>query len=970
MKNQRAWESRCPFAVRWLAVFGCLLGLSASASISQPSAQASAQPPAEEEPATIPSSVVVEPRDDQLDPGMLSRLERRGVLSTKVGTGSLLTLDEEIIRVALADDSVARVQIISSREVLLTGLRPGRTTVFVWLVDGRRQQYHFQVLWDLDLLRKAVHDVDPRIVLEVSTDGRSLILRGEVEDARAARRAIQRATSLVGGTAGAGAVIDLIRFPGFDLTADELLAEALREIDPRIVLRRIDSEAGQGAEGGVSYVLEGRVRGVRELERAVTLADLYLGGTPGRISAPDDQALQAGGSRGGGGLGGGGLGAGGGLSGLSRPPSGLSSQLARSRIVASGSGRVISLLVVDELPQILVSIRVLEIDRSKAKRVGIDFQIDSEKVSIGSFTSPGGNGIVGGNLVGAFVDQMTSILTAIDFLASKDLARSVSEPNIMTLSGEQATVLVGGEIPIPTTTANQVTTVQGFLFQEFGVRLDIRPTIDGEDVVALEVSPSIIRPELGLSVSDVPGFTIQSVQTTARVKAGQSLVIGGLLSFQEGLGERRVPGLGKIPLFRWRQRSRQERELLFVITPRVLKPEWQETGETVEPLLMENVDWPELDFPADRDEWTDDFEPHTLGPDAVPEGLRSRDAIEIPILDAFEIEIEDLPVYDEPPWTTVEGQPYRRDRMGRMRETEDAEVRLIRVVRDNVRPCLNLRPEPSTWAEAIDCLESGTRVGVMERRDGWNLVRLDDGTEGWVAEVYLMPEPQDLPPEARRVSSRVSSCLVLRAEPRADGLRLDCLEAGAEVRLQQQSGSWSRVALPSGRSGWVAGRFLEAATVINDSSRAPAAPELVPESEPIGGLYVGDNVVTCLNVYTEASATSESLECLVPGSRVRSLERRNGWTRIELPDGRDGWAASYYLTDQRPPAGQSGQSQAAAAALLGAFSEDTTGSAVGGAITGGELAAKLDLAEVTQRELADRLESVAARLERGAPPKR
>ena len=66
-------------------------------------------------------------------------------------------------------------------------------------------------------------------------------------------------------------------------------------------------------------------------------------------------------------------------------------------------------------------------------------------------------------------------------------------------------------------------------------------------LIALEVAPSIVRRSIAIGVGDVPGFSVQSVQTTARVQAGESLVLGGLLSFDEGLEERGIPGLRWIP---------------------------------------------------------------------------------------------------------------------------------------------------------------------------------------------------------------------------------------------------------------------------------------------------------------------------------------------------------------------------------------------------------------------------------------
>ena len=70
----------------------------------------------------------------------------------------------------------------------------------------------------------------------------------------------------------------------------------------------------------------------------------------------------------------------------------------------------------------------------------------------------------------------------------------------------------------------------------------------------------------------MPGFQIQRVETTARVQAGQSLVLGGLLTSTETVENRGIPLLQKIPIFRWQRRSTANTELVFIITPRVIEP--------------------------------------------------------------------------------------------------------------------------------------------------------------------------------------------------------------------------------------------------------------------------------------------------------------------------------------------------------------------------------------------------------------
>jgi Flp pilus assembly secretin CpaC len=564
-------------------------------------------------------------------------VEDRGTLRATVAGGQVLTFSSPIKRIAVADETLAAVHLVSDREVLLNGLRPGVTTLFIWLDDDRRVRYVLRVGPNIDFVAQALREIDPRISVDISPDGSSIILRGDVVDARTARIAKEQADLLLHGSTGAGGageVLNLLRYPGITATAEDRLAATLETIDPRIRVRRIQVGIEPDSERD-SFVLEGNVRTLSDLQRAIAVAERQLGGTGVGVKVANDDRIGYDRARNfnagiGGGGGGGGRSA---LGGTDPSASGLAAKLARGLVLSSESGRVLSFLEVDELSQVMVSIRVLQVDRGKARRMGVNFRLDAEHISIGNYTGPQspaglpgqlggrpdvgsfGGGAVGQvfgtttNLVASFVDRASAIFTAIDFLNSKNLVRSVAEPNILTLSGEQATVMVGGEVPIPTTATNQVATVQGFSFQDFGVRLDIRPTVDANGIVTLEVAPSIVRPDSGLAVGQVPGFQIQTVQTTARVAAGQSLVLGGLLSFEEGLEQRGMPGLDKLPIFRWKNKTHSEQELLFIITPQLMGVA---SGAAAEAELGP------LAWPEDRGEWIEAMPPPRFDSEGIP----------------------------------------------------------------------------------------------------------------------------------------------------------------------------------------------------------------------------------------------------------------------------------------------------------------------------------------------------------------
>ena len=550
-----------------------------------------------------------------------SVLESSREIQLRVGSSNVLTFSSPVTRISVGREDLVRVHILRTREILLQGLQAGTTTLFVWLRDGRRLEYGMIVLPSTDSLQSILREVDPNIEVQGMPEGTSLILRGEVPSEAVASEAGRLAQSLMGGVR----IINMLRYPGAAAGLDARLVSALAEVDGRIRVRRVETA---NPESPAAIVLEGRVRDVNALIKAMTLAELHLGGTAGKIEPVQDEPRQMGRGSSFGGAGGS-IVRGGGQD--NSRGGGLSTDVARGMILRSSSGRVLSFLQVDDVPQIRCAIRVLQVDRGKARQIGFDYRIDAEHVSIGSYQAPGRNslpmgtvadrggsgrsggvsGITGSNLVATFVDQTIAIAAAIDLLEEKALARSVAEPNITTLSGEEASVLVGGEVPVPITTVGETAAVQGFNFQSFGVRLALRPTLAEDGMIALELSPSIIRPAAGLSVDGVPGFSVQSVQTTARVSPGESLIIGGLLSFSEEAERRGIPGLSSIPvlrtLFSWEGKSRNEQELLFVITPSIV------TSNAPEPIIL-----PPLEWEGDSFHWDSPGEPGRIDPNGLP----------------------------------------------------------------------------------------------------------------------------------------------------------------------------------------------------------------------------------------------------------------------------------------------------------------------------------------------------------------
>lgn len=315
----------------------------------------------------------------------------------------------------------------------------------------------------------------------------------------------------------------------------------------------------KASAAGDSLVLSGTVSDALKADRAVALADAYVraasGGQGGMQRAAPQAASAQGGGQGG-------------------EPAGAGQGL--------GSVQVINLLQVGSNQQVMLEVKVAEIDRSVAEKLGFDFQRAARKA--GSAWTQIMTGIIGGAPGQLFQSLGTPSVGdsfLIDAEKKDDLIQILAEPNIVAISGQEASFLVGGEVMIPIPQFAGVITLQS---RQFGVGLRFTPTVLEENRINLVVSPevtelvrfdTIATTSLG-GVLAVPTFTTRRISTTVQLRDGQSLAIGGLL--QDNIKEqvKRFPVLGEIPilgaLFRSSDFLKNKTELMVVVTPRLIKP--------------------------------------------------------------------------------------------------------------------------------------------------------------------------------------------------------------------------------------------------------------------------------------------------------------------------------------------------------------------------------------------------------------
>ncbi|MHC4066017.1 MAG: type II and III secretion system protein family protein [Planctomycetota bacterium] len=162
-------------------------------------------------------------------------------------------------------------------------------------------------------------------------------------------------------------------------------------------------------------------------------------------------------------------------------------------------------------------------------------------------------------------------------LVDNALLRVLAEPDLVAISGETASFLVGGEFPIPVPQGIDQVTIE---FREFGVRLNFTPVVRGNQQIRMHIAPEVSELDFSSAVTisgfSVPGLTQRRVDTTIEVGNGQTIAIAGLLSDEVRGIASRIPGLGDVPvlgaLFRSVDYRRRVTELVVLVTPEIVAP--------------------------------------------------------------------------------------------------------------------------------------------------------------------------------------------------------------------------------------------------------------------------------------------------------------------------------------------------------------------------------------------------------------
>lgn len=234
--------------------------------------------------------------------------------------------------------------------------------------------------------------------------------------------------------------------------------------------------------------------------------------------------------------------------------------------------------------QVQTDIRFVEVSRTKLKEASASiFGVRGNWLFGSPRTLPSIGGIVTPS-VPVRNDQFNltfatgSTLVALNALEGSGFAYTLARPSLVALSGQSASFLAGGEIPIPVPSSGSDSVF--IEYKEFGIRLTLTPTIVGKNRIALKVAPEVSELDFTNAVSIagtvVPALTVRRTDTSISLADGESFVISGLISSHNDSQVNKFPGLGDIPVlgafFRDNTINREERELLMIVTPHLVQP--------------------------------------------------------------------------------------------------------------------------------------------------------------------------------------------------------------------------------------------------------------------------------------------------------------------------------------------------------------------------------------------------------------
>jgi len=444
---------------------------------------------------------------------------QKQALALQSGHSTILAV-ANVSYVAIGDPSIVAVVPVGTKDLVVNAKAPGRTSLTVWSHGARRT-------WEITVSAQSLNDLAAAIRttlaepdVDVQDLGGVLVARGTVEDTTRFVRVSDILARFQPALGDKRQIVNAVTvrhpFGGLQAQLDAIAG-------PGSV--RVDADA----KGNVIVSGRAHTRVIEEalLARVRGLAGPYLG----------------------------------------------------------ADGKVIDRLAVDDTTEVDVKCYVLEIDDTGLSNLGVQLQSGTpdpnnpSNIALGAPSFPLIEGAAASAIgkaftLGAFF-RTTRLVPTINLLMQSGHAKLLSAPNLVTTPGNDATFLVGGQIPYVFSTGQGAVSV---LFKDYGVKLDVTPTILGTGGIDTKIAPEVSDLDYSNSVT-FAGYTIPAIKTSKLstdivTQPGESIVMGGLLRHVEQKTVQKIPGLSSIPilgkLFQSTNYQKNDSDVVFVMTPEIV----------------------------------------------------------------------------------------------------------------------------------------------------------------------------------------------------------------------------------------------------------------------------------------------------------------------------------------------------------------------------------------------------------------
>jgi len=534
----------------------------------------------------------------------LEEFKPSNVIDLKVSQSRTFKLRNKIVRTSISDPAIAEPVVVAENQLVLLGKAPGGATLVIWDDAGNSVAVDLKVSRDYSGLQATLREIDPRIIVKPFSvgGGDRVLLLGDVDHPESVIRAFSCANAFMddrnmniiaansriisarigeqgaGGGGGGGGQAGQIA--------------QLSQVDKYVFFANTNNNVGKAqvmvSDGGrVTSLI--KVRKVPLIVLHCTFMEMNtaaareLGVQLGLAFTNETFSFALGGNN---------------LSGTTINPFLITTSPGLTNRISTGQGlggttQPVSFNVASAIQQQIGATQQIATLPISALGQGVLNGPPAGLVPQSIlFGVPGGASFISTGLANLFTSANNfaereigrwSINPTVQGIITHNRARVLAEPTLVTISGERAAFLAGGEIPIVQSIATAGTAQQSVVFEPFGLRLNMIPVLLENGTINIQVSPEerLLSQAnalnlFGAGTSAIPGFTVRKTQTIVEMKAGQELFISGLVSANSGREVDKTPLLGEVPvlgaLYRSKSFVKNESELVVAIRPEIIIP--------------------------------------------------------------------------------------------------------------------------------------------------------------------------------------------------------------------------------------------------------------------------------------------------------------------------------------------------------------------------------------------------------------